>query len=75
MDYANVFIIAMSASLVMILVSVIIGIFRLNRDAVMDFGPTGLVLMIFGSLAVVIFVVAAFAGVLVLTIGQTTGSY
>jgi len=74
MDYANIFIIAMSASLVMIIVSMIIGIFRLNRDAVMDFGPTGLVLMIFGSLVIVVIVITAFAGILLLTIGQTVGN-
>jgi len=74
MDYANVFIIAMSASLVMIIVSMVIGIFRLNRDAVMDFGPTGLVLMIFGSLVIVVIVITAFAGILLLTIGQTVGN-
>ena len=74
MDYANVFIIAMSASLVMIIVSMVIGIFHLNRDAVMDFGPTGLVLMIFGSLVIVVIVITAFAGILLLTIGQTVGN-
>ena len=74
MDYATVFLIAMLASLVMIVVSMVIGIFSLNRDALMEFGPTGLALMIFGSLVIVIIVITAFAGVLLLTIGQTVGN-
>lgn len=74
MDYATLFIDTMLASLLMILASLVIGVFRLNRDAVMDFGPTGLVLLIFGSLVIVVIVIAAFTGVLMLTIGQTVGN-
>ncbi len=74
MDYATLFIAAMAVSLLVILFSLVIGVFRLNMKAALDFGPTSFVLLIFGTLVIIVFVLTAFAGILLITIEPMTGS-
>ncbi len=73
MDYASLFTSAMVVSLLAILFSMIIGIFRLNMKAALEFGPMSFVLLIFGMLVIIVFVLTAFAGVLLITIEATAG--
>ena len=74
MDYATLFIAAMAVSLLVILFSLVIGVFRLNMKAALDFGPTSFVLLIFGTLVIIVFVLTAFACILRITIEPMTGS-